>query len=981
MPAEESTAALQSLGRAERLRWLTRHRAAWTPALVVRLAEEVTAHTQVDLGRAEAWLGVVEWLAARVDDDAARARTARAGGHVASLRGRYAVALRRYCAALDGFRRARMPLEAAITRSGALQTLIYLGRYREALQWAARARRVFVARGDHLRLARLETNVANILHRHDRFEEALARYQTALDAFVAGRHGRDEAIVLRNMAVCYIGLTRFAPAIATYERARTRALELGLHGLVPKVDYNIAYLHYLRGDYQRALSLYDEARARCDAAPDPYHAALCDLDQAELALELNLVDEGAALARSAHDRFTALGLNYERAKAVVNMGIAAQRAGDSTTAEVHYRRAHRLFAREDNRVWMALLDLYAALASLEAGHPRKALPLARTAERRLARSPFADRSAFAAYILARIHAALGRTTWARAACERALGHLEHHPVRALAYRVWHLLGRMRQQEGNDREATRAFEQAHVHVEALRGQLGTDNLKVAFLQDKLAVYESLVRVTLTGRAPKLEKAFCLMEQAKSRTLVEQMSARTGAADAPNTLDATRVREELSGRYRARDALQTARQPSSADRERRAALERDIQRLERTLARTNRRTERGAEPTAAAIEDVQASLDPKAALVEYYVAEGRMLGWVLTHRDAAVHDLGPIGPIAEAVRYLQFQLSAPRWRDRNRMAPGARAAVAHLEALHQLLIAPLASLDRAEAMVVVPHGSLHAVPFAALWDGVAFLGERRTCSVSPSATAFVRALQRPSSRASGALVVGVPDPHAPRIDDEVHRVAARFAEAVVLEGEAATRARFTTAAPGARMLHLATHGRFRADNPWYSSIELWDGPVTLHDLDALHLDADLVALSGCATGRSVAVGGDELFGLTRGLLLAGARSLLVSLWDVSDETTSLLVDAFYLALQKGLSRGEAIRVAAAEVRRTYPHPYHWAPFTVVGDPRPIAAPIFSATRIDPSVTRARSEWARGSMMNATTPSPSRADHEAPQRVRLG
>lgn len=941
---DEALDALHGLTGAARVRWLARRPDAWTPALVVRLADAVTAHTQVDLGQAESWLVAVGWLAARTTDTIARARASRAAGHVASLRGRYRVALAHYRDALVGFRKGRLPLETAITRSGALQTLIYLGRYREAFRWAALARRVFAARGDDLRLARLETNVGNILHRHDRFEEALARYQSALEAFVRNHHPRDEAIVLRNMAVCYIGLNRFEPAIATYERARACALAEGLHGLVPRVDYNIAYLHYLRGDYELALSLYDQARARCEVAPDPYHAALCDLDQAELALELNLVEEGAALARSAHERFAALGLTYELAKSVVNMGIAAQRGGDGGAAVAHYRKAHRLFAREGNRVWLALLDLYIAFARVEGGNARRAAPLARLAVATFARTPFADRSALACYVMARVYAMRGQLALGRAACARALAHLQHHPVPALAYRVWHLLGRLEERGGRDREAARALGQAHLQVEALRGQLGTENLKIAFLQDKLAVYESLVRVTLAGRSPKLDRAFRFMEQAKSRTLVEHMSARASKSATPQAIDTQALRDTLAARYRQRDAIHADARRPGPSRARATSIEHDIQLTERRLQRLRAR-DHSSFDSIAPLGAVQQALPGRTILIEYYVADEHLIGWVVTRRHASVHALGPIAPVVSSIRFLQFQLAAHRWRAPR--APRQRmSALVHLRDLHDRLLAPFATqLAGGDHVVVVPHGPLHAIPFAALHDGRAYLGERLTCSIAPSATAFVQSMHQEPAKAGGSLILGVPDPCAPLIEAEVRRVAARLKDAVVMEGPAATRQRFAEAARGARILHLATHGHFRADNPAYSSIQLGDGPVTLQDLEHVHLDADLVTLSGCGTGRSVVVGGDELFGLSRGLLRAGARSLVVSLWDVHDASTAELIDEFYLSLQNGLSRSESLQAASAAVRRRYPHPYFWAPFALVGDHRSLAPPIFFARGRDP------------------------------------
>ena len=90
----------------------------------------------------------------------------------------------------------------------------------------------------------------------------------------------------------------------------------GLSLLVGEADYNIAYLHYLRGEYARALELYRAARAHCERLGDPYHQALCDLDQSELYLELNLIQEGAELADRARVGFEKSGMAFETGKAL-----------------------------------------------------------------------------------------------------------------------------------------------------------------------------------------------------------------------------------------------------------------------------------------------------------------------------------------------------------------------------------------------------------------------------------------------------------------------------------------------------------------------------------------------------------------------------------------------------------------------------------------------------------------------------------------
>ena len=116
--------------------------------------------------------------------------------------------------------------------------------------------------------------------------------------------------------------------------------------------------------------------------------------------------------------------------------------------------------------------------------------------------------------------------------------------------------------------------------------------------------------------------------------------------------------------------------------------------------------------------------------------------------------------------------------------------------------------------------------------------------------------------------------------------------------------------------------------FSSIRLGGSHLSLYDLYHLQLPAELIVLSGCTTGLNVVTPGDELMGLVRGLLHAGAHSLILSLWDVHDESTTEFMIGFYRRLQSGLPTAKAMQVTMLELRERYPHPYHWAPFLLTG-----------------------------------------------------
>jgi CHAT domain-containing protein len=217
---------------------------------------------------------------------------------------------------------------------------------------------------------------------------------------------------------------------------------------------------------------------------------------------------------------------------------------------------------------------------------------------------------------------------------------------------------------------------------------------------------------------------------------------------------------------------------------------------------------------------------------------------------------------------------------------------------------------------------------LHDGADYVIERREVCYAPSAGVLRHCLARPHRMLQRALLLGVADEATPRVRDEIAAIQPLFRESVALLDEQATREALFTHAPGADVLHLACHGRFRPDNPLFSSLRLGDGWLTVYDAYALDIDCGLVALSACETGVSAVAPGDELLGLARGFFSTGAPSLLVSLWTADDESTASLMRTFYTRLRAGDRPAAALRQAQRTLLEQQPHPFFWSPFVVVG-----------------------------------------------------
>jgi CHAT domain-containing protein len=179
-----------------------------------------------------------------------------------------------------------------------------------------------------------------------------------------------------------------------------------------------------------------------------------------------------------------------------------------------------------------------------------------------------------------------------------------------------------------------------------------------------------------------------------------------------------------------------------------------------------------------------------------------------------------------------------------------------------------------------------------------------------------------------VFGVSDPLIPNVVAEVRAVKQHLPHTALYLDEQATLAALQEQAPQCGMLHLACHGLFRADNPMFSALRLHDGWLTAADVLALDLTDTFVTLSACESGRNDGARGDEILGLTRAFLGAGAHALCVTLWLVEDEASASLMSCLYEQLATGADYTSALRRAQLVLKAKLPHPYYWAPFILIG-----------------------------------------------------
>ena len=951
-PAEDKTHQKELLERFMELpdetatrEFLLRNPDLLKPEVVTELADQAREKIRVDVRQALSLAEAGLIIATDLDNKEALARALRAKANVLYARGEHAAAVDLHEQAAAWFESVGQTHEVARTLSGSIQPMLLLGEYNRASAAAERARQIFTAEGNAWRLARLDINIGNIYYRQDRFNDARDCYERAYRGLLNEKDAEGIAAVLSNLATCYISLHTFSKALWAYRQARQFCEEHGMPLLVSQADYNIAYLHYQRGEYSKAIEMLRAARVACKKVDDAYHLALCNLDLAELYLELNLSSDAAELAQQGYEGFQKLGMGYESAKCLAFSAIAASQQGHAFEGLKLFSEARQIFVREKNRAWPSLIDLYRALVFYNEGRYFEARRLAAEALESFRSLKLGHKLVLAQLLLARI--AL-RTEDVEQACRRGQEAIEtiadlQAPV--LAYQAHLLMGNIHSAGGKVDQAYLSYQSARQALETLRSSLRGEELKIAFIKNRLEVYERLVEICLIREsAAATEEAFSYIEQAKSRSLMDLFfrPAPTNPEDQPGQSELVRsirdLREELNWYYNLIEREQL--QPEQQSPERITTLQKQAGTREKELLHMlQEATPADAEqaglqtPTNLPIAAIRAALPPDTLLIEYFRVKDRILVCLLGRDSLEILPVTLETRVAGFLRLLQFQLSKfrlnPQYLETFKDSL-VQSTQAHLTELYQELIAPVASGLTARHLVFVPHGLLHYVPFHALYDGREHLIDRHTVSYSPSASIFVLSQSRNANSSGASLIFGIPDLQAPAILDEVQALTSVLEEAELFVGQNATEQVLRNRGPHSRMIHIATHGHFRQDNPMFSAIRMGDSYLSLFDLYQLRLPVELITLSGCSTGLNVVSAGDELIGLARGLMHAGAQSLILSLWDVHDKSTAEFMTVFYRLLGEGTNKAAALRGAMLALRSSYPHPYQWAPFFLVGRP---------------------------------------------------
>jgi CHAT domain-containing protein len=911
--------------------------------LIELLKKKVDFYIRSDVGQALELADLAVRLSLEIADPLASAIALRSKASAMYSAGQYSESVALWEKAFDLFSSNGNAAEAAAVQRSMVDALMYLDRYSDALDLAEQARSTLVALNDTAGLARLDTNVGNVYHRLDRNAEALEHYERALAAFRVTGETFGTALASFNAANIHSNLHNFESAREGYQRAEDLYCEQGMGLAAAQARYSLGYLDFLTGNYHRSMRALYQVKPEFERLSDPRTAALCLLDLSEICLQMNVLDEAAMLAQQACERFHDLSMRYEEAKALMFRGVACLGLGRPEDSERLLAEANRLFRLDGNSLYIGMTTAFGAELELRRGRPMEALAAIAEARSIFDRHDLGAKQCHAHFIEARALRAAGQSHAAMQQCMQILETLKNVGALWLETEVRELMADIFLDWGNRESAYEYYLAAANSIEQQRANIRVDEFRSAFMTDKLRVYEKLIRLCLEHDSPAENAlAFYYLESRKARTLVDMLTNDLDLwPDLPSDSNMRRewksLREELHWLHaRIRESQASTDKRSVAVE---ANLQAEIREKEHALAELTRRAQ-VQDPNFNALEgagglttdELREALGPDDTLIEYYADGEGVMAFVVDQRAIdVIHLPGTLADIREQAMELKFLMEKFQY--------GAAYITAHreylldcvqtsLKAFNDVLFAPLAKRVAGRNLVIVPFDVLHNIPFHCLFNGNTYLIEDHEVAYAPSARLYALCRSRGFGERSRISVFGVPDSAAPHIAEEVATIQGCFPSARCFLGEAASRNTLEAAAESSDVVHIASHAVFRHDNPMFSAFKLSDEWLNAYDVCSLRMNSAMVTLSGCSTGAGRVYAGDEMLGLVRAFLKAGASSLVVSLWPVNDRSSASLMGAFYEALKQGRPARASLRDAILKLKMNYPNPYYWGPFVLIG-----------------------------------------------------
>ncbi len=554
--------------------------------------------------------------------------------------------------------------------------------------------------------------------------------------------------------------------------------------------------------------------------------------------------------------------------------------------------------------------------------------------------------------------------------------------RQVLWEAYFGLGQCYEKRHKFSRAVRSYKKAIDVIDYIRSQIFLDTYKAGFVRDKFQVYEFLINLLyrLNLHDPSNSHAkeiFRVVERAKSRAFLEGLGESKIDIRKSLSTELKKRENELSGQISL--IIQELSRPDLSKKRRKELLDKLRQEEDEYISLISRIRVEAPElanlvsASPCGVDQVQKNLDGKTALIEYFLGENESFMFFITKNEFCVYGLPSTSKIEKSIKaYLKILSGAPKGEFKGTLA--ARR-------IYRELLFPAGRVipESIENLIIVPDGVLYYLPFETLIPYTQnrsskddYLVANYKISYVPSSSALLFLSENKVKRESPKSLMAFGNPSymlkdssdgkkskthveilrelyldqgfdfspLPYTEREILEISSYFPDDrkdIYLKDEAREEIFKEAPLQDYQIIHFACHGFLAEEFPFRSALVLAldddpqeDGFLQVRELYNLRLKADLVVLSACQTGKGKLERGEGILGLPRIFFYAGAKSVILTLWRINDESTATFMNLLYRYLSKGNDKAQALRLAKLEmINSKFSHPFYWAAFVLNGD----------------------------------------------------
>ena len=832
--------------------------------------------------------------------------------------GEYPKALDYYQQALSIYKQVgNKPMEGT-TLNNIGEVYRSLGEYTKALDYYQQSFAIHKQVGNKLMEGTTLNNIGLVYDYLGEYLKALDYYQQSLVISKQIGNQADEGITLNNIGEIYRSLAQYPKALDYNQQSLAIFKKIGNQALESTTLNNIGLVYNSLGEYPKALDYYQKSLAIFKKIGNKAFEGntLNNIGEvyrslAQYPKALDYYQKSLAISKQIGNK-TGEGTNLN------NIGLVYNSLGEYPKALGYYQQSLAIFKQignqaDEGNTLNNIGEVYRSLTQYPKAldYYQKSLAISKQLGNKLMEGTTLNNTG-------NVYNSLGEYPKALDYYQQALAIAKQIGNKPIEGTTLSNVGALYKITGKYAEAEKTLFAAIEILESLRPGL-TDDQKISIFETQSGIYGLLQDILIAQN--QTTTALEISERSKARALVELLSSKIN-----------------------RNQLSNIKPPN-------------IKQIK------------------------QIAQQQKATFVEYSFVKELVRGEEQWHPKLYIWVIKPTGEIAfKQVDIKSLDIPLTEIVKNSRVSIGARGRAGidvvpvknpvnqkqNLQKLHELLIKPIAShlpTNPDERVIFIPHESLFLVPFPALMDASGkYLIEKHTIMTAPAIQVLeltnknnAQKLNLNSLKPKDLLVVGNPTMPIVGIppvqlsplkgaETEAKAIAQLF-NTTALTGNQATKSTVLQKISSARVIHFATHGLLDgkdfgeltpgaialAPDTFNKSDKLSDvneGLLKTTEIIDLKLNADLVVLSACDTGRGQ-ITGDGVIGLSRSLITAGASSVIVSLWKIPDDSTSELMTEFYRQWEKTGDKAKALRQAMLITMKTNPEPIDWAAFTLIGE----------------------------------------------------